>query len=100
MPHLSQLWSEVSQKRNDVVFLSVNVNDAKDVIEKYWKDEDFKHDPVMQDGSAVSDAFRVQVYPTNYVIGPEGRIVYRSVGWDQSQVLKACASKGAPQKRK
>ena len=90
MPHLSQLWSELSQKRADVVVLAVNLKDEKSVIEKYWKDGGFKHDPVMQQDNVVSAAFQVQAYPTNYVIGPDGKIAYRSVGWDRKEILAAC----------
>ncbi|KAA3611820.1 MAG: TlpA family protein disulfide reductase [Planctomycetota bacterium] len=81
MPHLSDLWSEISSKRQDVVFLAVNIGDSKDVIEKWWKDEGFQLKPVQQDGDAVSKAFGVQAYPTNYIIGPDGKILWRSVGF-------------------
>ena len=41
-----------------------------------------------QDGSAVSEAFGVMAYPTNYVIGPDGKVAYRDVGWDEAAVKK------------
>lgn len=92
MPHISSLWSEVSKNRKDVVFLAVNLNDDKDVISKYWAEKKFAHDAVRQDESDVSSAFKVTAYPTNYVIGPDGNIIYRSVGWDEDAVAAALAS--------
>lgn len=38
---------------------------------------------VRQHGSAVSEAFGVQAYPTNYLIGPDGKILWRGVGWNE-----------------
>ena len=82
MPHLSDLWSEVSQQRQDVAFLSVNIGDSPEVIATWWKEGGFKHLPVMQEGSSVSEAFGVRAYPTNYVLGADGRVLWRGVGWD------------------
>ena len=39
-----------------------------------------------QEGSTVSDAFGVQYYPTNYMIGADGKIVWRAVGYDEAAI--------------
>jgi hypothetical protein len=88
MPHLQSLWSEVQEKRNDVVFLCVNIGDEKDVIQGWWKDAKFTLNAVRQEGSAVSDAFSVQYYPTNYLIGADGKVAYRAVGYDEAAIRK------------
>jgi len=92
MPHLQALWSEVSEKRDDVVFLAVNLGDSKDVIESYWKESEFSLRPVQQEGGSVSQAFGVRAYPTNYVIGPDGRILYRGVGYHEAKIRRALES--------
>jgi hypothetical protein len=92
MPHLSDLWSEVSQQRKDVAFISVNIGDSRDVVAGWWKDERFAHEPALQQGDAVSRAFGVQAYPTNYVLGPDGRVLWRGVGWDEDALRAALAS--------
>ena len=89
MPHLNDLRSEVTKNRKDVQFLAINVGDAKDVIAKYFADEKFSLQPVMQDGHSVSRAFGVKAYPTNYVIGPDGKVLWWKVGWDKTAVEKA-----------
>lgn len=89
MPHLSDLWSEVSRQRQDVAFLSVNIGDAPQVVADWWTQGGFAHLPLLQEGNSVSSAFGVQAYPTNYVLGPDGRVLYRSVGWDEEQIRKA-----------
>lgn len=92
MPHLQGLWSEVSTQRNDVAFLAVNVNDPKERIEQWWKDSEFTLTAVRQDDDEVSEAFGVKAYPTNYVIGPDGRVVYRGVGYDPDRIRLALDS--------
>lgn len=92
MPHLQGLWSEVSQQRNDVTFLAVNIGDDKDVIAQWWQDGKFSLRAVRQSGDEVSRAFGVQAYPTNYVVGPDGRVLYRGVGYDEQAIRKALAS--------
>src|SRR5262249_50863861 len=74
MPQLSTLWGELSAKRPDVEFLSVNANDTPEVIRAWWRDGSFQHRAVRQKGTEVSAAFGVQSYPTNYVIGPDGKV--------------------------
>ena len=88
MPHLSDLWSEVSRSQ-DVIGLSVNIGDSREVIAAWWKAGGFRHQPVMQEGDEVSRAFGVRAYPTNYLIGPDGRVAWRGVGWDEAGLRAA-----------
>ena len=92
MPHLSDLWSEVSSKRQDVEFLAVNIHDDRSVIEKWWKAEGFRHKAVQQHEDDVSAAFGVTGYPTNYVLGPDGKVIWRDVGFDPAMIRGALAS--------
>ena len=86
MPQLQNLWSEVQEKRDDVVFLCVNIGDEKEVIQKWWKEDGFTLQAMRQDGNAISSAFGVQYYPTNYLIGADGTITWRSVGYDEAAI--------------
>ncbi len=92
MPHLSDLWSEVSQQRKDVSFLAVNIGDSAQVVADWWKEGRFAHEPALQQGDGVSRAFGVRAYPTNYVIGPDGRVLWRGVGWDPDRLRQALDS--------
>ena len=89
MPHLQQLWSGLSEGRDDLVFLCVNLGDEAEVIRKWWEVSGFTLTAVRQEGDTVSRAFGVQAYPTNYVIGPDGAVQYRGVGWDEAAVRVA-----------
>jgi hypothetical protein len=72
-----------------VVFLNVDIGDEKAVIERYWFEKGFTMRPVRQKGSAVSEAYGVRYYPTNYLIGPDGTILWRAVGWNETALRKA-----------
>ncbi len=92
-PHLIKLAGSLSPSR--YAFLSVNA-DGEDAASVYAFDRYFKVpystllDPSSRPGSffqagapgAVSIAYRVQVYPTFYIIAPDGHIAWRS---DQEQ---------------
>jgi len=72
-----------------VVVLCVDYGDEKNVIADYWKEQGFTMPPVRQTESAASDAFGVQYYPTNYLIGPDGKILWRAVGWEEAALRQA-----------
>ena len=86
MPDLQRLWSGLSEGRDDVVFLCVNIGDEPEVIRSYWEESGFTLTAVRQQADAVSRAFGVQAYPTNYVIAPDGTVAWRGVGWDETAV--------------
>jgi hypothetical protein len=92
MPHLSDLWSEVSSQRKDVEFLAVDIGDSAEVIRAWWKDGGFKLRAMQQHEGDVSAAFGVQAYPTNYVIGPDGKVIWRGVGFEPAMILGAIAT--------
>lgn len=91
MPHLNDLWSEIAKTRKDVQFYAVNIGDEKDVIADYWKEGGFAFPPVRQKEGEVSKAFGVNAYPTNYVIGPDGKVLWRAVGFDPKALEEALA---------
>ena len=92
-PHLIRLASTLSPSR--YAFLAVNA-DGEDAASIYAFDSYFKVpypsllDPGGRPGSffqqggagAVSAAYKVEVFPTFYIIGPDGRVTWRS---DQEQ---------------
>lgn len=81
-------------KDKNVVVLAVNLQDSKDQIRKYFEENKFTFRPVMQKSDEISRAYGVSAYPTNYVVGPDGKIVFRSVGYDE-EGLKGAIGKVA-----
>lgn len=103
MPHLQSFWSEAQQTWGEkVAFVCVNIGDDPSVIEKWWSEEKFTMRAVQQKDSEVSDAFGVQAYPTNYLIGPDGKVLWRAVGFggeaaigEMKEIIAKAAGTGA-----
>ena len=66
--------------RPEVVFLAVSVDEDEDVVRRFMKKNEYDF-PVARDDK-VDDDFGVSALPTIVLIGREGRIQYRHVGFD------------------
>lgn len=95
MPHLERLFKEYEKR--GVSVLAVNFGDTPETIAAYFEKEKFTMTPLRQRKDELGRAFGVRVYPTNYVIGPDGRVAYRAVGFDESD-LRSALEKVAPKK--
>ena len=71
--------------RPEVVFLAVSVDEDEDVVRRFMKKNEYDF-PVARDGE-VADDFGVSALPTIVLIGREGRIQYRHVGFDSEADL-------------
>lgn len=76
-------------KDRDVVVLAINLQDSKETIRKYFEENKFTFRPVMQKSDEISRAYGVSAYPTNYLVGKDGKIRYRSVGYDEAGLKEA-----------
>ncbi len=93
-PLLQDLWSEIyAEMGEDVVCLCIDLGDTPETIMKYWEKNNFTMDPVMDEGTEASLAYGVLGYPTNYVIGPDGKVRYAAQGWDANGLRKAVLGK-------
>jgi hypothetical protein len=75
--------------------VAVNYSDSAEVINKYVAEGKFTFKIVMGgSGSnyALGKAYGVQAYPTNYLVDSDGKIIWRSVGFDE-QGLRAALEK-------
>lgn len=77
--------------------LAVNNGDTLEKIKEYFGKEKFTFRPVRQKASEISEAYKVSAYPTNYVIGPDGKIVEAVLGFEEEKI-KAALEKLAPKK--
>lgn len=42
----------------------------------------------------IGGKYGVQAYPTNYLVGPDGTVLWRSVGFDETGLREALAKAG------
>ncbi len=78
--------------RDDVVILAVNGGqDTAEVAQKYWDKSGFDFPAVMDlDGQKadIAKALGVMAFPTNLVIGPDGKVRFASVGFNEPVIRK------------
>ena len=94
---LQRIWSELSSLRDDVAFVCVNLRDPPETVRRRWEQKKLTLLATMQEFARASEAFAVNGYPSNFVVGPDGRLLYRAAGWNREAVLAALDSaRGAP----
>jgi hypothetical protein len=78
--------------------LAINDGDEADVIRKYFQKQKFTFQPVRQKASEISNAYKVEGFPTNYVIGPDGKVAASTEGFDEAKLRKTL-ERVAPKKK-
>jgi thiol-disulfide isomerase/thioredoxin len=91
LPELNKMLAQYHDKGFDI--LSVNLGDDSKTVSKIWSEGKFSMHAVLN-GDKVSAAYHVEAIPTNYVIGPDGKIMARFVGFDEQGIRSALAKAG------
>ena len=97
MPLVQKIQNDL-KGRDDVLILAHNAGvDSHETIAKYFQDSGFTFTPIVDSGKqgADSKALGVRAYPTNIVIGPDGKVLHASVGFNETVIRKLL---GAPAK--
>jgi hypothetical protein len=84
-------------KDKGLEIVAINTGDEEAQILKYVAEGKFTFPIVMGgEGSnyAVAKAYGVQAYPTNYLIGADGKVLWRGVGFDEGGLRKALTDAG------
>lgn len=76
--------------------IEINTVDQGKDIASYLRDNRFTFSVVMseRDGPGVVGAYRIETYPSSYLIDSEGKIVYRAVGVDEGGLLRSLKELG------
>jgi len=90
---LQQIYNEL--KGQGLNLIAVNSGDPAATIVKYRKEGKFTF-PMAMDSSdgKVANLFKVQAYPTNYILDAEGKVVAAFVGFDEAAMKKALTGMG------
>lgn len=95
MPHLQRIQEEFSKR--GVAMVAVDFGDQPETIAAYFAKEKFGLTPAQQARNEASFALGVRSYPTTYVVGADGRVKWRAVGFDEA-ALRAALEAVAPAK--
>ncbi len=79
--------------------IAVNHSDSHQTVNKYVKENGFSFIIGMggDEGGAnygIFSQYGVQAYPTNYVLDPDGKVVWRGLGFDEPQIRFALEKLG------
>lgn len=85
------MYSQLRGKGVEIV--TVNGNDTAPNVAKFWKSQGFSMRATLDSGSVMM-RYVVETIPTNIVIGQDGRILGRFVGFDQDGIRAAFAKAG------
>jgi len=88
LPQVETFWKAIRKERDDFTILAVDLNDPLETVQKVWKEEGFTFPAVLQKDDEVSQAFGVVAYPTIYLIGPGGKILYRNLAFVEGHIRK------------
>lgn len=94
-PLLQKLYEEKKDQGFELV--AVNSSDPEDVIQKYVQENKFTFKVVMGaqgETFPLGDAYGVMVFPTNYLIGPDGNILWRGAGFNEAALRAALEKAG------
>ena len=75
----------------------MNETDSVEEVQDYIRMSGFTF-PVVTRGPgekrALGKAYKVSAYPANYLIGPDGKVLWRSIGFDERAVRQALKDVG------
>jgi hypothetical protein len=78
--------------------IAVDSDDDRETIARYVKSCGWTFPIALgsqaRGGFEIPKAYRVDLFPTNFLIDAEGKIVYRCIGWDEPGLLAALAKLG------
>ena len=77
IPDLNELVKKYKNK--NVVFLACALDDDKELLKKYLKQNPFSYD-IVPDAHKIVEEYKVSVYPTHIIVNKDGNIITRIIG--------------------
>lgn len=71
-----------------LVILAINENDDPETVEKYFDEEKYTFTPLLQKKREIHRLYQIGANPSNYIVGPHGKIVFGSEGYPEDQIRK------------
>jgi hypothetical protein len=86
-------------KDKGLELVAINGSDEKNVIQKYVTDNKFTFNIALAGKNAgaaydIAEKYGVQAYPTNYLLDPTGKVLFRSVGFNEQGLRSALEKAG------
>ena len=92
LPKLNKLQKRFHRKGFDI--LSVNTLDPVLDATKYWDHKHLTMRMALEGDQIALEKYRVSAMPVNYLIGHNGKVLARYVGYEPANVLRVLAKSG------
>jgi thiol-disulfide isomerase/thioredoxin len=90
MPAMQRLQKALADK--PFTILAINVRESRAKVWKFASTLGLKFPLLLDQDGSVADAWRIDVYPTSFLVDPEGRLQYVAYGpreWDSPAMIDA-----------
>jgi thiol-disulfide isomerase/thioredoxin len=91
LPLLNKLQAEMRGKGFEI--LTVNLGDKPETIAKFWKENHLSLRAALN-GDRVAELYKIQGFPTNYLIGNDGKVRGQIEGYDPDAIRQTLARAG------
>ncbi len=87
LPHVEELYNEFSGKGFDV-FLMATDKEGIDVVAPFFSERPSPVSVLIDRYQKASKAFGVEALPTMFLVNPDGKIVFKTVGFHEDDIEK------------
>ena len=92
MPELEEF---AKKHEGDVTFYAVNLQEPKDTVDKFLKDNGFTMPVLLDLKGDAADAYQIRAIPTTYVIDKDGTILLKKIGSTTAAELETALKRAA-----
>ncbi|TVQ89794.1 MAG: TlpA family protein disulfide reductase [Chromatiaceae bacterium] len=88
MPSLQRAWEQVGDE--GIMVMAVNVGEELEDVQRFLEQLPLDFPLPMDTDSKVTQRWPLRGLPTTFIVGPDGRLVYKAVGereWDDPEIL-------------
>ena len=92
MPELNEF---AKKHEGEVTFYAVNLQEPKDTVDKFLKDNGYTMPVLLDLKGEAADAYKVRAIPTTYVIDRDGKILLKKIGGTTAAELETALTRAA-----
>ena len=92
MPELNEF---AKKHEGEVTFYAVNLQEPKDTVDKFLKDNGFTMPVLLDLKGDAADAYQIRAIPTTYVIDKDGTILLKKIGSATAAELETALKRAA-----
>ncbi len=85
LPHVEELYNEFADRDFDV-FLMATDNEGLDVVVPFFADRPTPVQILIDKYQKASGAFGVEALPTMFLVNPDGKIAFKTVGYHEEDI--------------